>query len=432
MEKSRIDQILQYGRVAAVPVFLFYKNSIKALNEQAESIGLTKEELISFPKEKDVVTGWMLETGDGETEQFYKIYARHILLEDGDCWLIETIREDNQMKLLEISRISKARKIMFEMSSKIDSIETNHDIYDFILDNCGKAVEYSDMCSLMRIDNGMAHVVAKRGYSDAIYQMYIQKNETFIGLETNGKLDHSIMINDLEKYYTFYNRDVLAEERGFSLKSTLATPIRVNGELFAILCFDSIEKDAFTEMDEELLDLIKADIEVILTNHFMHMEISRLSKTDNLTGLYNRSYLQDYLRKNYDLEFYVGMFDMDDLKGTNDHHGHGSGDIMLKAMSNELINAFPCKSLFFRIGGDEFLGILFDMKLDEIEKTIKKLKNDLQDRTFTLEDGTEKKLSFSCGFACHHKGDHFHDIMKIADNYMYEEKKKMKTEKAEK
>jgi hypothetical protein len=220
MEKSRIDQILQYGRVAAVPVFLFYKNSIKALNEQAESIGLTKEELISFPKEKDVVTGWMLETGDGETEQFYKIYARHILLEDGDCWLIETIREDNQMKLLEISRISKARKIMFEMSSKIDSIETNHDIYDFILDNCGKAVEYSDMCSLMRIDNGMAHVVAKRGYSDAIYQMYIQKNETFIGLETNGKLDHSIMINDLEKYYTFYNRDVLAEERGFSLKST--------------------------------------------------------------------------------------------------------------------------------------------------------------------------------------------------------------------
>lgn len=426
MEIITREQILQFGKMSAVPVFLLQKNVVEPLNEQAEAIPLTVETLDSLLKGKENVSDLSVEVSDNGSEQFYKLYARHILCDGSDGWLIQTILSDNQVKLQEISRISKARKIMFDMSSKIDMIETDHDIYDFILDNCSKAVEYSEMCSLMKIDNGLAHVVAKRGYSDSIYQMYIEKDKTFIGLETNGKIDHSIKINNLEKYYTFYNRDVQAEERGFSLRSTLATPIHVNGELFAILCFDSIEENAFSEVDEELLELIKADIEAILTNHAMHREIVRLSITDNLTGLYNRCYLQEYMRRHFDQDFYIGMFDMNDLKGINDNHGHASGDTMLKAMAVELTNAFPGRNVFFRIGGDEFLCVLFDIGPEEIKRAINKLRKNLNDRPYVLEDGEKRRLSFSSGFALHQANDYFHDIMKIADSYMYEEKKSIK------
>jgi len=430
MEKITREQILQFGKISATPVFLLHKNKVEFLNEEAEVLHLTIEALILFPWGKDVVLEWPIELVKDGQEQFYKLYARHIFFDadeyEDEGWLIQAVPSDNQTELQEISRISKARKIMFDMSSGIDRIETDHDIYDFILDSCSKAVEYSEMCSLMKIDNGLAHVVAKRGYSDSVYQMYIEKDKTFIGLETKGRFDHSIMINNLEKYYTFYNRDRFADERGFSLKSTLATPIHVNGELFAILCFDSIEKNAFSEVDEELLDLIKADIEAILTNHSMHREIMRLSITDNLTGLYNRCYLQEYMRKHYDQEFYIGMLDMNDLKGINDNHGHASGDTMLKAMAAELTNAFPGRNVFFRIGGDEFLGVLFDMESEEIEIAIKKLRENLKERPYELEDGEKRSLSFSFGFALHHSNDYFHNVMKIADNFMYKEKKSIK------
>lgn len=64
---------------------------------------------------------------------------------------------------------------------------------------------------------------------------------------------------------------------------------------------------------------------------------------------------------------------MNDLKGINDNHGHASGDTMIKAMAAELTNAFPGRNVFFRIGGDEFLCVLFDME-SENRNSNKKVK----------------------------------------------------------
>ena len=132
------------------------------------------------------------------------------------------------------------------------------------------------------------------------------------------------------------------------------------------------------------------------------------------------------LEKRLQKSFYVGMFDMNDLKGINDGHGHHSGDIALQRFAAVLKAAFPAGNAFFRMGGDEFLCILYGMELPAIQERIAALRSMLKHTPVSLADGTAAVLSFSCGFALHAPGAPVDDVTQSADRTMYEEKRKFK------
>ena len=93
-------------------------------------------------------------------------------------------------------------------------------------------------------------------------------------------------------------------------------------------------------------------------------ELRRQSTTDGLTGLYNRRFLDERIRYEYDRSLRyqqplsVLMFDIDHFKRFNDEHGHERGDEVLRRVGATLKSTlreqdFPC-----RYGGEEFVGIL--------------------------------------------------------------------------
>jgi diguanylate cyclase (GGDEF)-like protein/PAS domain S-box-containing protein len=95
-------------------------------------------------------------------------------------------------------------------------------------------------------------------------------------------------------------------------------------------------------------------------------ELRKLSTTDALTGLFNRRFLDDTLRKElsraqrYQRPLSILMLDVDHFKKFNDRHGHEMGDRVLKAVAAAMQATlrqqdFPC-----RYGGEEFLAILPD------------------------------------------------------------------------
>ena len=86
-------------------------------------------------------------------------------------------------------------------------------------------------------------------------------------------------------------------------------------------------------------------------------KIEYLSFHDELTGLYNRRYMEDSLHRlntARNLPYTIVMLDLNNLKLMNDIFGHEMGDQLLKNAANFLRGIFRADDIICRIGGDEF------------------------------------------------------------------------------
>ncbi|MHB9037853.1 MAG: diguanylate cyclase [Armatimonadota bacterium] len=85
---------------------------------------------------------------------------------------------------------------------------------------------------------------------------------------------------------------------------------------------------------------------------------------DQLTGLYNHGYLQDYLKHQmqiagrYSRSLAVIMIDIDHFKYVNDIHGHSAGDQVLKAIAELTVNVVRTTDIVARYGGEEFVVVM--------------------------------------------------------------------------
>ncbi len=93
-------------------------------------------------------------------------------------------------------------------------------------------------------------------------------------------------------------------------------------------------------------------------------EASRLIFIDELTGLYNRRFMRQYLQQRLEAlarqqtPLAVIMLDLDGFKQVNDTYGHLEGDFVLKRMAQLLREALPPSGYAIRFAGDEFVAFL--------------------------------------------------------------------------
>ena len=93
-------------------------------------------------------------------------------------------------------------------------------------------------------------------------------------------------------------------------------------------------------------------------------DLNSLAYADALTEVRNKSAFDLYIeemQKHIDNgekpEFAIAIFDCDNLKDINDEYGHDKGDVYLRNSCHLMCRVFS-KSVFYRIGGDEFAAIL--------------------------------------------------------------------------
>lgn len=125
---------------------------------------------------------------------------------------------------------------------------------------------------------------------------------------------------------------------------------------------------------------------------------SELVFKDNLTGIYNRFYL-DCLKaraaKAKETRFYVIMIDMNGFKTINDNFGHLEGDFALKTMASLLSTAVGTLGNVIRYAGDEFIIILNTQDKSIVDATIASINSLIED--YNANSGKEYKLSLSMG-----------------------------------
>ncbi len=121
------------------------------------------------------------------------------------------------------------------------------------------------------------------------------------------------------------------------------------------------------------------------------LEQKRLAEQDSLTELYNRrKFLStvDHIYENKIDSYYLILIDLDNLRDLNNDFGHIKGDKYLKKVGS-ILNNYP-EGIFFRIGGDEFSGLINRNK-NEVNQILKRIYDDLSTLEWT------PKLSISLG-----------------------------------
>ena len=118
---------------------------------------------------------------------------------------------------------------------------------------------------------------------------------------------------------------------------------------------------------------------------------------------------------------------MNYLKRTNDTLGHEKGDLLIRSFSDILKKSKTGKEEIYRIGGDEFVVLFMDANKKFVNMYENALKYNIDQ--YNLSNELQISTSYGIAFAKENPSLNMTDIIKLADDRMYEMKKQMKAER---
>lgn len=146
--------------------------------------------------------------------------------------------------------------------------------------------------------------------------------------------------------------------------------------------------------------LISGLIFTVLVLEEKKRTLTRLSLTDSLTDVYNRTgfdqMLDRYLKKHPNAPCVVAELDIDDFKFINDMYGHASGDQALQNLTSGMKSFFPKGTIIGRNGGDEFCLLLPDQTIQTSQRCFQEFIEICRDFTY---EGIRHPFTISLGFA---------------------------------
>ena len=118
----------------------------------------------------------------------------------------------------------------------------------------------------------------------------------------------------------------------------------------------------------------------------------------------------------------VIFIDVDNLKTINDNFGHDAGDFVLRKIADIIRNSIRESDILIRVGGDEFVLGLPSARKEDAQMIIKRIKGALNN--IKIDEDVRVDLSYGiCEYSDFEKDLDIEDLIKAADNEMYQMKK---------
>lgn len=155
--------------------------------------------------------------------------------------------------------------------------------------------------------------------------------------------------------------------------------------------------------------------------------IKRITNTDPLTGILNRRSFQRALKREisfarrHNLPLSFVMIDIDYFKRINDSYGHETGDRVLKSLARIIRKSIRNEDIFARFGGEEFTLLLPNTSVESAVEVCERIRQKIEK---TKLKGIKEKITASFGITGLLPNDREIDILKRADDALYEAKRK--------
>ena len=140
---------------------------------------------------------------------------------------------------------------------------------------------------------------------------------------------------------------------------------------------------------------------------------------DPLTGIYNRRYYEEVVRKSTGPAG-IALMDVDDFKICNDTYGHHAGDVALKTVASAIQSCIRSSDLLIRYGGDEFLLVLPGIPGDFLQTKLEQICTAAQ--MASVPGYPHFRVTLSIGGTLQSITDPVENIVRRADWLMYQAK----------
>lgn len=211
-------------------------------------------------------------------------------------------------------------------------------------------------------------------------------------------------------------------------------PMIVGGHVIGVIQFlfrkemsDSAKKQV-NDRIAEAKNFITETLPVLQSKH-LAAEMEEMATTDQLTGLFNRRYLETSLDqivagvRRRGTNMGILMCDLDYFKQVNDSYGHDAGDAVLSQLSALLRNGVRNADLVIRFGGEEFLIILMDCAEDKAQDVAENIRKSVENYKFQAMGQTiNKTLSIGVGNFPSNETQGIWEAIKFADVALYKAK----------
>ncbi|MBF0518411.1 MAG: diguanylate cyclase [Nitrospirae bacterium] len=212
-------------------------------------------------------------------------------------------------------------------------------------------------------------------------------------------------------------------------KGHFCIPVHIGGQVGDVLqiVYNNDREDEVTGVLPYIKSYLLEGEPVLEAKTFMEL-LREQSLVDQLTGLYNRRYLDEIsanlcsqaVRRNTLLG--ILMIDIDFFKQVNDTYGHDAGDQVLKRIAMLIKSIVRTSDIVVRYGGEEIIVLLVDVEAGKSFKLAEKIRQKVQDEIIEIS-GEVLRRTVSIGvseYLTH--GDKFWQCVKYADAALYKAK----------